>query len=221
MTKQAPDMTPRIEVTEAFVANIVAGMSGQIDAVAAAKALLDETAGRALPFLIMHLQEAPKVTEADWASTWAAPALAGYMASGRYKLDAKGVSLSARSAVSALKVCVIALTNGITPGAGDSLFSFTTEARKECAKRGLIAGQGGHANSGNKKAAERKSPQAEASKATSAQAAAFVLADKDLAFATKLELAAGDYREEFEAWFDAMMARQARRASAPAQALNA
>lgn len=195
----------------AFIKNLADGMNGQLAEVAEIKAALDAANGRLLPFLILALTGVSKVTEEDWSKDWAAPSMASYTASGRYKVDDRGVSLSARSAVSALKVCVIALTHGYEPKAGESLFTFTGFARETLKAKGLLKAD----KSGAKKTAQRASTVGKVATAEKmAHVAAFALAGKDQAFADKLALVAGDYREEFELWFDALMARQAKRLAA-------
>lgn len=204
--------TQSVTIDAGFIAGVATGLCSLIGEAAIAAKTLEDTKGRQLPFLMASLQGAPKVTAKDWADHWAKPTYDAYMASGRYAIDAKGVSLAARSAVSALKVCVIALTHGIEPGAGDSLFSFTKEARAECARKGLIEGVA-KAGSGNKKASARKSPAQAAKAAQTVEAHALAFALNDKALAGKLMACVSDYRVEFETWFDTLVAIKARLAA--------
>lgn len=213
------DLTPA--TTQDFIATLAQDVVAGLREVDAAKLNLERLRGARLPLLAMRLQDVQAVTETDWAEHWAPAFTTALEGSGRFSRDAKGRFAGIGPAVSNYKVAVIGLTNGIATLESDSFESYVSRARASANKSGLIKPSA----QGAKKGADRKSVQREHAeggegmkKATPEQmhrAAAFALADKDKALADMLELAATDYREAFEAWFEgfeAMLARVSKKA---------
>jgi len=200
-----------------FIASLGKDYNASVVALDNAKAALIELSGAQLPFLVQRLDGIAKVTEETWASDWKEAQEAAYKASGRSKqTDAAKLALSMGSAVSLLKVAVIALTHNVQPLKGETITTYVNRARPILQGRGTLKGK-------VKEAAERENRKApvNAGKAKlDSASAAFALAGKDQAFADKLARVAADYREEFEDWFDMLMIKEARRAPA-SETINA
>jgi len=186
---------------------IVSGLGGIASDIGAAKALFEQARGKQLPFLVLALQGVQPITSEIWERSREA-AFAQYqadgVAAGRFKLDAKGISPSARSGFAAIKVCAMALTHGLEPKPGQNLQDFTSDARKRCVTLGLIEGPTQRQQDlAAERAAAAKNPAApeEASAEKQRAAALALITNNDLALAAKLALCAGEHREAFEAWF--------------------
>jgi hypothetical protein len=186
MANQANAPVRATAIVNAFLAGTQSIDAANASLVAAKLTLLDG--------IKSALKGVPAVDDDDWAKGWAQPVYDALKASGRYTVDDKGVSLSARVAASTLKVAVIALTNEYEPEDKDtSLKSFVSRVRPELAKEGLIEAPTAGAK---KKDGERKST----AKEDARNAALALVCGRDKHRAKLLGVILMDYLEELDDW---------------------
>jgi hypothetical protein len=181
------------------VQGVVSAFLASSQSIDAANASLVSAKASLLSSLQSALKGADPVDDDVWAKDWAEPVGKALIASGRYTVDDKGQSLSARSAASTLKVAVIAITNEFEIEPGDtSLKSFVQRVRPLLADDDLIPAPTAGAK---KKDGERKSNTREAA----LDAACFLAAGKDRQRAKMLKLIMGSHAEAFDDWADAFV----------------
>lgn len=159
-----------------------------------------------LPTLANQLEDVGPVSEPAWLAHWVKPAEAAYMASGRCtQTDPNKIKLSMGSAVSAQKIAVIGLTNGIKPVEGESLKTYVDRARRILKDRKVLTGEN--------KPIEPRTPAAKPEQAKGAQPSTLNLIQQiskgDDNMADALAFAAGDGKAMFLAWYAMAMTMRA------------